>query len=151
MASSIPAARSSLVALLEALTDTGESLEGVKIVHLGSAKNQSREMVTVLAATDVSREWVILGRRTVTERFTIPVKVEVMQAGDNINAVASRAWALVTAVEQAVMADMTLAGSVKQAKPGDLPDGENPGVAGDRDLFMELIVNVDCLAQSDLT
>jgi hypothetical protein len=56
-------------------------------------------------------------RGALREDYVIPVEVFVWRGGDDALSVETRAWALIAAVEAAVMADRTLAGAVIDAWP----------------------------------
>lgn len=152
MASSIPTARTNLVALLDALTGTGEALEGVAVIRSGSAKARpDRETIVVLNAADIRREPVTLGNRRFEETYAIPVRVEVLKAGSDVEAAEERMWDLCTVVEKTVLENMTLGGAVTRAIPGDIPTGEESGVLDDRSVVSGLTMNVDCMTRLDLT
>lgn len=149
MASSIPTARSNLVAALEAMQAT--TLAGVAVIRSGSAKARSeREQIIVLNAINIRRDPVNLGGFRFDERYEVPVRVEVLLAGSDVEAAEVRMWELVTIVEQAVMATKTLAGAVSAAVPAGIPDGEDSGVGDNRTVFAGLTLNVDCWAQVTL-
>lgn len=145
MASSIPGARTNLVALLEALTGTGEVLAGVSVIRSGTGKPTGREFVTIRNAVDIRRAQ-RLGGRQVMETYTIPVAIEIVRAGDDVEAVETRMWDLATAIEIAVGDDRGLNGTVESAVNGDIPDGEQSGVTDDRKVFATITLHIDCTA-----
>ena len=153
MASSIPGARTNLVAALEALQGTGEALEGVAVIRSGSAKARpDRETITVLNARRIEREGMLSRGRRFQERYTIPVHVLVIQAGDDIQAAETRLWALVTIVEQTALASGTFDPTeIADVSPAGSDEGEQSGVFDDRKVFAELTLNVEFDARVTLT
>lgn len=152
MASTIPAARTALVESLTALTGTGNPLDGVRVVRTGQWKTyRERSLIAVLNARDIRREPRRLGAQRFDEDYVLPVLIETTASGADLEAIEARLWALVTIVEQTVMADMNLAGTVKTALPAGSPDGETSGPADDNNVMAQITINIDCSAHVDLS
>jgi hypothetical protein len=103
VASTIPAARTALHAGLVALQAT--TLAGVGVNRTGSWDQRADfDVINVLNARNVSREYPASGATFFTEEYTIPVEVQAFGAGDDITAVETRLWALIAIVEAFVIA-----------------------------------------------
>jgi hypothetical protein len=129
MASTIPAARTALHAGLVALQAT--TLAGVAVYRTGNWKESGEhDLISVLNARDISREYPAAGAAFMTEEYTIPVAVEVYRQGDNLQTVETRLWDLVTIIEGFVLSNGAKLGvaGVQRAHPaGLLPPGEQSG------------------------
>lgn len=115
-ASTIPAAKNALLAAIQArtaLTTAGVLIERGLPVKLPS----ENERIYVNNARDIEREWADLGAQRLEESYTIEVVVECYKAGDYQTETEDRLWALVYEVELAVRSDLTLAGTVRIARP----------------------------------
>lgn len=150
MSSSIPTARSALVAMLEALTGAGEGLEGVHVARTGVWKEQPQDdYVEVLNAREIERER-RLGGLQVAETYDLPVRVRCYDRGADLEAVELRLWERVTAVEGAVLADNRLGGAVSYCNPAQMPDGERSGPADGNTVFAEITMHFNVGARPSL-
>lgn len=149
MPSSIPTARTNLLTALEALQAT--TFSGVAVIRSGTAKPSGHEFVVVQNAVAIAYEPVNLGGFRLDERYTIPVRIEVVKKGADLEAAETRMWELITIVAQTVMATKTLAGAVNSALPAGSPEGEDSGPLDDRSVAAGLTLNVACWAQVTLT
>jgi hypothetical protein len=140
MASSVPAARTALYNGLAALTGPAEPLEGVGVYRTGLWKEASAsDRVTVLNASGVEREVAALARPApFREEYTLNVAFEVYRGGDGMQFVEDRLWALITAVEQYVMANPTLGGAVNQALPMRVDPEQSGPHASDEDTVLAM-------------
>jgi hypothetical protein len=157
MASSVPGARDWLHTTLSALSAPGEPLEGVAVLRTGLWRDVSaHDRVIVLNARDIRREWAHLGQERLEETYTLPVAVEVNRRGDDVSFVEDRLWAIVTAVERAVVEDYTMGGAVRAATPAgaDAPGeqaGPNATASSEDALLGMLTVRFECMAHVDLS
>ena len=139
MASSIPTARTNLYTGLAGLTGSGEPLEGVGVYRTGLWREQrAHDRVVIGNARDVNRDVAALARPApFREEFNILVNFEVYRAGNDLGFVEDRLWDLITAVEQFVMADHTLAGAVSKAVPGRVDEQSGPS-SNDEDMLLAM-------------
>ncbi len=121
--SSIPAAKAQLLTTLAARP----ALAGVLVAWgMPAEPPPQREAIYILDAVNVQREWAQLGQLRIDESYTLRVLVEVYQEGecvgrDDQRVCEERMWAIVAEVEQAIVADLTLASVLAgpgHAKPG---------------------------------
>jgi hypothetical protein len=115
------------------------------------------ERVYINNAVDIVRDWMMVGRRRLDESYTVRIHVEVFQYdpdSDPVNQAIceDRMWAIVALVEQAVIADLTLAGILNGnterptgVKPGGIED-ENSFVNGDG-WISHAVLRIDCAAR----
>lgn len=144
MGSTIPAARTALYAGLDALRAT--TLTGVSVNRTGRWDQRSEfDVINVLNARQISREWPAHQASFFTEEYTIPVEVRAFGEGDDVSVTESRLWALVTIVEAFVMSgtqDLGVAG-VQMAHPiGIASPGEESGPADNDVLLSQATVEV---------
>jgi hypothetical protein len=126
--STIPAARTNLVAGLAALQAT--TLAGVTVSRTGAWDEMGNfDSIAVLNARDINRAWPMFGFPTFDETYTIPVDVRCFNTGNDVSVVETRMWALITIVESYVLANTTLGvTAIQTALPeGLLPPGEESG------------------------
>lgn len=142
MASSIPGARSGLIALLKA--QSGSTLSGVAIGR-GSENLAGRESITVDDAIEITREH-YLGADNTRENFTLPVRVEAIQAGNDFEAVEARMWQLMSVLEKTVLLNQDLSGAVDSATPAGIPDGVQSGPLDDRSVAAGATIRIECFA-----
>ncbi len=147
MGSSIPTARTNLVAALQALTAVGQPLAGVQVVRSGDQRETHyHERITVENAADIVREHHLGAQRT-RERYAIPVTVEILKSGSDIQAAEVRMWAVMTEVEKLVTPmTQTLTGTVDSIAVGDIPDGEVSGPTSDRQVMAAATVRLEVQA-----
>lgn len=153
MASSIPAARTTLYAGLQALTATGQPLEGVGVYRTGLwREEQAHDRVTVLNARNILRTWASLGAYRLEETYTLPVAVEVYRTGADLAYVETRLWAIITEIEKYVLGNLTLGGVLKFATPAGAIDPEQAGPSSqDEDTLLGMLtVRIDCTARVSL-
>jgi hypothetical protein len=150
MASKIPTARTALITALKALTDPSEPLDGVHVARTGEWRDQgTNEAIVVENARNIERT-PMLGGRDFAERFTIPVRVVAVLGGADLEAVETRMWALVTVVEQTILASGHLGGILVYARPAGSDDGERSGPSDEQNVVAELVLNVECESRSTL-
>lgn len=104
--STIPAAKSALITLLQARPD----LTGV-LIDWGIPQQEptdSRERVYVDDAINVKRDWIALGQLRLDETYAIQVAVEVYREGSDRRACEERMWAIVAEVEQTAVLSLRL-------------------------------------------
>ena len=140
-ASTVPAAKAALLALLAARP----ALAGVEMRWGIPARLPSNpERVYVGDATDLDREWAALGAQRLEESYTLQVTVETFGSGDDERATEERLWVLVNEVELAVRGDLTLTGTVRVARP----DGATPTTGPtDEGWLARAVVRVACEAR----
>lgn len=142
MASTIPAARTWLVAALAA--DPG--LDGVVVARTGLWDDIPQlERIEVRNASSISRERRAMGG-AITETYAIPVYIEAVSHGLDLEATENRLWALVAAVERVVEDDHTFGGLLVSALPAGAPDGEESGSASDGRFAARITLSIDCQA-----
>lgn len=116
-ASTIPAAKAALLALI----DARPGLDGVHVAWgIPAELPQELERVFVGDAVEVSREWVSLGAYKLDEEYTLQVHVETFAAGNDQATTEQRLWTLIAEVEAAVrdsVPKLTLNGTVRVARP----------------------------------
>ena len=149
MASSVPAARTALHEGLAALTGVSEPLEGVGIYRTGLWKEaQAHDRITVGNARDVQRQVAALSTQTpMDEEYTLLVMFEVYRTGDDLEFVEDRLWALITAVEQFVMADKTLNNTVRRALPAGVDEQSGPSSTDEDTLLAMATLQIDVQAR----
>lgn len=149
MASSIPAAKDALQAAISASPD----LDGVAVIRTGdwTERVPESDRVIVEGAREIERDWTALGQLRLEETYTLVVSVEVIHRGADLTAAETRMWALVTAVERAVIADVKLGGAVRQCLPAGSPDGENIGPVGDHHAGATIDLHFECQQRIQLT
>lgn len=126
MASSIPSARTYLFDLLDGLTGTGESLEGVKVVRTGYWDTiVESDVLVVEDAREIDWEWARLGALRATETYTLPVRLETYNIAGDLPAVEARLWELVIAVQAAIRSDLTFGNVVTKSIPRRIPAVES--------------------------
>lgn len=118
-ASTIPAAKTALLAAITARP----ALAGVHVAWGIPAELPSEhERIYVGDAIEVDRSYVNVGAGSAAikldEDYTLQVHVETFAGGNEQQATELRLWALVAEVEAAVRSDLTLAGTVRVARPG---------------------------------
>lgn len=149
MASTIPATRTALTGLLQALQAT--TLTGVHVGRTGLWKETGQhDAIIVGNATSIDREWPGAGATRFKESFTLPIHVEAFKAGDQLEAVEDRLWALVTIVEQTVIANRLLGNLLIHMLPAGVADGEESGPTDNGRVMARLTLNVECLASVNL-
>jgi hypothetical protein len=150
MASSIPAARTYLYELVDALTAEGEALEGVGVYRTGLWREAApRDRVMLMNAIDIRRDWGHIGRRSMDENYAIQIDVQVYRSGSDLETIEDRLWAIATAIERAIVEDYTLGGTVRRATPAGAPGGATAGpTQEDNDVLMaQSTLRIDCFAQ----
>ena len=124
-ASSAPTAVTNLLAAINAQSAVTTPVPGYALGVIRGAPLDDQPIDEAIVIRNVRRTVVRFEatgtstpiRGALREDFTIPVEVFVFRGGDDAVAVETRWWALVAAVEAAVMADRTLAGAVIDAWP----------------------------------
>jgi hypothetical protein len=112
--STIPRAKAALKALLEARP----GLAGVTVGWDRSAETmQATDRVYLFDTIEHTRDWVVLGPRRIDEDYTLQVVVNTFGSGDAPTTTEERLWELVSEVEQAVIANIEIGGTVRQSKP----------------------------------
>lgn len=150
MASKIPTARTALVTALRALQDPSEPLEGVDVQRTGEWRDTGvSDAIVVLNARNIDRT-PMLGGTDFAETFTIPVQVIAVQPGEDLEAVETRMWALVTVVEQTVIASQGFGNLLAYARPAGSDDGEESGPTDQQHVVAKLTLNVECESRSTL-
>lgn len=145
--STIPAARTNLVAGLAALQAT--TLAGVTVSRTGAWDEPgSFDSIAVLNARDIRRRWPSFGFTTFDETYTIPVDVRCFSTGADVSVVEARLWTLITIVESYVLTSGNLGvPAIQTALPeGLLPPGEESGPMGDDTLLASGTVDVQVRA-----
>jgi hypothetical protein len=152
MASSIPGSRTNLYAGLTALTGASEPLEGVGVYRTGLWKEErAADRIIVANAVDIERDVMALAiPAPFREEFALLVQFEVYRTGDDVGYVEDRLWDLITAVEQHVMGDKTLAGAVNQAIPGTVEERSGPSANDEDTLIGMATLRLDCWARVHL-
>jgi hypothetical protein len=152
MASSIPAARTNLHSGLQALTAPAGALEGVGVYRTGLWREAGEhDRVVIGNARDINRDVAALARPApFREEFAILVNFEVYRTGDDLGFVEDRLWDLITAVEQYVMANPTLAGAVSQALPGRVDEQSGPSSSDEDTLLAMATLRLECWARVHL-
>jgi hypothetical protein len=140
VASSIPGARTALISLLS----DDDGLSGVDISRDGEIFD-NRETVLVQNAREIVREH-YLGATTARESFVIPVRVEVIQRGKNLEQVEARMWQIMARVERTVMLNNTLSGTTASAEPMGIPEGVQSGPFDDQQVAAAATVRIECFA-----
>lgn len=153
MASTIPGARTALVDLLDALTGPAQALQGVAVRRSGRAGERSDDLehVWIENAGEIARTYYFGGNGKVKEEFVIPVRVEVIQHGDDIEAVETRMWDVLTAVERTVLASQHLSGLLAKCAPEGIPNGEASGPTDDGHVLAAATVRLECIGYADLS
>lgn len=154
MPTAIPSARTTLHATLQALTATGQPLDGCAVIRTGSWQQVPEpSRVVVLNARDITREWRSVGAKRLTETFTIPVLVETIQDGDGdaLEPVETALWALVTEIERAVMADLTLGGTVLHCRPAGADEEQSGPTQDHNTIVARTTLRFACEAVVDLS
>lgn len=108
-ASSAPAAKAALLALLQA--DAGLSGVQVEYAHPGAAIQQESIFFNRTTENDSS---VALGQRKRDEDYTLEVVVSVARDGNDPQGCEERCWALVAAIEDVVRANPDLSRTVSK-------------------------------------
>jgi hypothetical protein len=149
MASSVPAARTALHEGLVALTGASQPLEGVGVYRTGLWRDsRTHDRITVLNARDILRDVAALARPApFREEYALIVSFEVYRQGDNMEFIEDRLWALITAVEQYVMANPTLGGAVNQAIPGGVDEQSGPDASDEDTVLAMATLQLDCWAR----
>jgi len=109
-----PAARGALIAQLQAAS----GLSGVMVWD--DRPGSDHDLHENVYVTDIDQQsiWISLGPRLRREEtYAIDVEIEVFREGPDAAGVNARVWQIQAAVEAAVMADVTLAGTVQFALP----------------------------------
>lgn len=155
MASSIPTARTNLVTILTALTDSGQPLEGVQVVRTGEWEDSgANEVIAVLNARNISRDYRVVGGggTKLDEDYDIPVLVRTYLTGAGLQTVEDRLWAIVAQVEKAVVTNRSLTNAVRLASPrGSMGDDENSGPSQDPNVVVaQVTLRIACEADVDL-
>jgi len=147
--STIPAAKARILVVLDALP----GLDGV-LVQRGLPTDQppERERVYIDNAVDISREWMMVGRRRLDESFTVRILVETFLDGDDQTAGEDRMWTIVAEIEQALILDLTLNGILTGNT--ERPSGIKPGGIEDQNSFpapdgwiSHAVLRMDCAAR----
>lgn len=145
MASSIPAARTGLHDLLNALTAT--TLTGVHVARTGLWKDVGEhDSIIIGNATDIDREWPGAGATQFKESYLLPVHVAASASGSDLQAVEQRLWDLVTIVEQTAIANRHLGGLLIHMLPAGAREGEESGPTDNSRVIARLTLNLSCLA-----
>lgn len=111
MASSIPAARTAIVASLQSFAASGQPLADVMVARTGLYAESEFDTITVgNPGDDVEREPMMYGMRA--ERFTLPVQIIAKAQTANIQEVEDRSWVIADLVEQHLQADETFGGAL---------------------------------------
>jgi hypothetical protein len=139
-------------ALLVGLQGVG-GLAGVLVRRgMPAAQPPEAERVYVDNVTDMSREWMMVGRMRLDESYTIEIPVEVYQDGDDQAACEDRLWEIIALIEQFVVADTTCGGRLNGntdrpsgMKP-DGPDSQN-SFATPEGWFSHAVLRIDCAAR----
>jgi hypothetical protein len=149
MASSVPDARAALYTGLTGLQGAAEPLEGVGVYRTGLWRDVSaRDRIIIGNARDVQREVAALARPApFREQFELLIQFEVYRRGDDIGFVEDRLWELITAVEQHVMADPTLNGSVSQCLPGGVDEQAGPSQQDEDTVISMATLRLECWAR----
>jgi hypothetical protein len=151
MASSVPGARTALYQGLLTLRDPAEPLEGVGVYRTGLwQQSGANDRILILNATDIRRDVVALARPApFREEFTLNVAVEVYRRGpaEDVDVVESRLWALITAVEQYVMANETLGGAVNKCIPADVNEQAGPSSESEDTVLAMATLRLECWAR----
>jgi len=147
--STIPAAKTALLVALQAVPGLADVL-----VERGLPVDQppATERVYIDNAVDITRDWMMLGRKRLDESYTLRIHVEVYQSGDDQAACEDRLWEIVALVEQATIADLTLGGLLNGNT--DRPSGVLPGGIEDQNSFAapdgwisHAVLRIDCAAR----
>jgi hypothetical protein len=153
MASSVPAARTALYEGLAGLTAASGVLEGVGVYRTGLWREaRAYDRIIVGNARDIQREIAALARPApFREDYALLVSFEVYRHGDNMQFVEDRLWALITAVEQYVMANPTLGGAVNQALPAGADEQSGPDASDEDTVLAMATLQLDCWARVRLS
>ncbi len=128
-ASTIPAAKAALLALIAARADLVTDAVHVAWGIPGEVP-AAAERIYVGDVIDVGRVWAALGLQRMDETYTLQVHVETWRGGDEQTATEERLWVLVNEVEQAVRADLKLSNTVRVAQPGRIDASTFPTDGG---------------------
>jgi hypothetical protein len=121
--STVPAAVSYLIAQLQATSVVTNPISGFAIAVYRGAPLMSAPVdeafVIQSASRTTQRFEMVVGGGTgyLREDFTIPLEIVVFRGGDDVGTVEARAWALLSAAESMIRADLTLGGTVLEAWP----------------------------------
>lgn len=152
--STIPAAKTALLALLQA--DVG--LTGVLVARGVPAKLPvETERVYIDNAVDIVRDWNMIGRLRLDESYTIRIPIEVFEYDANSDPVnqqtaEDRMWEIAAVVELAIKADPTLGGTLNGNT--DHGAGMTPGGIEDQNSYAapdgwvsHAVLRIDCAAR----
>ena len=147
--STIPAAKARILTVLTGLA----GLEGVLVQRgLPVDAPPERERVYVDNAVDISREWMMVGRRRLDESYTVRILVETFLDGNDQTTGEDRLWTIIALIEQALIVDLTLAGILSGNT--ERPSGIKPGGIEDQNSFpapdgwvSHAVLRIDCAAR----
>jgi hypothetical protein len=146
MASSVPGARTALYNGLLTLRDPAEPLEGVGVYRTGLWKQSgAHDRVIVMNARNVERDVRALARPApFHEEYVLEVGFEVYRRGPetDVDVVEDRLWALITAVEQYVMANEKLGGAVNKVTPGRVQPSAGPSPEDDDTIMASAVLDL---------
>jgi hypothetical protein len=112
--STIPRAKAALKALIEARP----GLTGVQIGWDRRAGPQTvAEQIYMFDTIEHSRAWIMLGRNKIDEEYVLQVVVDTFGSGEDPTATEERLWELVSEIERAVLENLQLTSTVREAKP----------------------------------
>ncbi len=121
--STVPAAKSALLAAIQARP----ALAGVLVARgLPAQLPREPERIYIHNARDVDREWAGLGGQLMDETYVIEIIVETFGSGDDQVATENRLWTLINEIELAVRADLTLANTIRTARPDGSTEDTGP-------------------------
>jgi hypothetical protein len=149
--SSIPATRSALVTGLQALTATGQALEGALVARTAIlSEDPAYDRIVVGSAQDITREQRFYGERN--ESYVIPIDVEVIAQTGDISSVENHLWDVVTVVEQWLYANRNLAGLLIDSTVEDFEDEASEPAGSDPDTYVaSTTLRLRCDAKTSLT
>lgn len=154
--STIPAAKAQMLTTVAAIP----GLAAVLVERgLPPADRQIPELERVFIdnAVDITREWIMLGRKRLDESYTVRIPVEVHAYDSNGDpahqaACEDRMWEIIALVELALVADTTLSGVLNGNT--DHPSGVVPGgiedensFAADKGWISHAVLRIDCAAR----
>lgn len=150
--SAIPAARRALLDALSSSADT--AFTDTRFFDVGDWTEPIPHgaRITVETSRDVNRQWAGLGPALrLEEKFTLPVRIEVLITGHDLSAVETRLWELAAAIEKTVIGDVTLSGTVRQCLPAGSETGEQLGPSTVGGTAGELELLFDCQQRIQLS
>jgi hypothetical protein len=153
--STIPAAKAQILSVLAALPGLA-SARVQRGLPSGDPPPQ-HERVYVDKVVDITRDWIMLGRRRLDESYTVLIPVEVFEYDSNGDPAhqaicEDRMWTLIAEIELALIGDLTLGGILHGNT--ERPSGIKPGGIDEQNTFpatdgwvSHAVLRIDCAAR----